>query len=250
MMQKLKFVLMLALPLAGCTPAANPGPGPTAGPSATPPASISASGDALLDPALAEGEAARGIVGYVYEGLVRIENGEPALALASSVDPSEDGLEYTFALRPGVTFHDGTPLNADAVVTNFNRWFDKQDPLHGAGSYPAWASAFGGFKSEMSGDKPKANFDGIEKVDSMTVLVHLNAPDADFLKKLTDPAFAIVSPAALNAAGFGTGTGVDGGSGPYKLGAWTQTSLQLEPNSDYWNSAAVPAAGITVNFGQ
>jgi peptide/nickel transport system substrate-binding protein len=246
----LGFVLVAVLLLTGCAPSTTAAPRPTAGPSATPPASISAPKGLLVDPALADGADAKAVIGYVYEGLVRMENGEPAVGLAATADVSEDGLEYTFTLRPGVTFHDGTPFNADAVVTNFNRWFDSADPLHGTGDYAAWVAAFGGFKGEMDGDKPKSNFDGIEKVDSMTVLAHLNAPDADFLKKLTDTAFAIVSPDALKAAGFGTQSGVDGGSGPYKLGAWNDTSLTLEPNSSYWDSAVVPAASITVNFGQ
>ncbi len=245
----LVFIVLAALLLTGCAPSTT-APRPTAGPSATPPASISAASDLLVDPALADSADAKTVIGYVYEGLVRMENGETEVALATTANVSEDGLEYTFALRPGATFHDGTPLNADAVVTNFNRWFDPQDPLHGTGDYAAWSAAFGGFKGELDGDKPKSNFDGIEKVDNLTVLAHLNTPDADFLKKLTDTAFAIVSPAALKAPGFGTQSGVDGGTGPYKLGTWNATNLSLEPNSSYWDPAAVPAASIIVNFGQ
>lgn len=245
------FVLIAVLLLAGCSGGAtSPAPRPTAGPSATPPASITASKALLLDPALAESEDAKAVVGYIYEGLVKLENGEPAIGLASTTNVSEDGLEYTFVLRPGVTFHDGTPLNADAVVANFNRWFDPNDPLRGTGPFNAWSNAFGGFKGEMDGDKPKSNFDGIEKVDSMTVIAHLNAPDADFLTKLSDPAFAIASPDALKAAGFGTKSGVDGGTGPYRIGTWTDTSLTLEPNPSYWDAAAIPTAPIVVNFTQ
>src|SRR5437762_12525217 len=73
--------------------------------------------------------------GYLYEGLVKMESGSPAPALATSWIISEDGLDYIFNLRPGVVFQDGSPLNADAVIANFNRWFDQKDALRGAGAY-------------------------------------------------------------------------------------------------------------------
>ena len=43
---------------------------------------------------------------------------------------SEDGLQYVFTIRPDVTFHDETPLDAKAVETNFLRQFDEENPLH------------------------------------------------------------------------------------------------------------------------
>ena len=46
---------------------------------------------------------------------------DPAPLLAESWEQSEDGLEYTFQLKEGVTFHDGTEFNADAVCFNFDR---------------------------------------------------------------------------------------------------------------------------------
>src|SRR5437762_8164622 len=116
--------------------------------------------------------------GYLYEGLVKMESGSPAPALATAWIISEDGLDYIFNLRPGVAFQDGSPLNADAVIANFNRWFDQEDALRGAGAYTAWQNAFLGFKGEVDENgSPKSSFDGIEKVNDLTVLVHLNRPD-------------------------------------------------------------------------
>ncbi len=62
----------------------------------------------------------------VYDGLVRYKDAtlevEPSLATSWSI--SEDGKEYTFELRQGVTFHDGTPFNAESVAFNFDRMLD------------------------------------------------------------------------------------------------------------------------------
>ena len=70
--------------------------------------------------------------------------------LAESWEASEDGLEWTFYLREGVKFHDGTDVNADAVVTNWNRWWDPEDPLHvgHTGEFFYFSYFFGGFKGE------------------------------------------------------------------------------------------------------
>lgn len=203
----------------------------------------------VLDPVLTT-DASREAIDHVYEGLVRIKKGQPVMVLAIDITPSADNLDYVVTLRPGVTFHDGTALNADAVVTNFNRWFDPKDSLHGSGEYIAWVSNFGGFKGETDSDgKPKSEFDGIEKQNETTVILHLNKPDPDLLTKLSDPAFSIVSPAALQAAGFGTPKGKDGGTGPYKIGKWKDSGLILQPFSSYWDPSVVPASEMELTFG-
>lgn len=132
------------------------------------------------------------------EGLVSIQDNEYVPALATSWTVSEDGLDYIFQLKTGAVFADGTPVNADAVVANFNRWFDPEDPAHGSDPYTAWVAAFGGFKGETDDSgKPKSSFDGAEKVDNFTVLIHLNRPFNDLLAVLAQPDFAIVSPATF-----------------------------------------------------
>jgi peptide/nickel transport system substrate-binding protein len=203
----------------------------------------------MLDPALTVNASGKEAISKVFEGLVRLENGKLVVVLAIDLTPSADNLDYVVTLRPGVAFHDGTKLDADAVVTNFNRWFDPKDPLHGSGTYSAWVSNFGGFKGETdSAGKPQSEFDGIEKQNETTVILHLNQPDQDLLTKLSDPAFSIVSPAALKAAGFGTPQGQDGGTGPYKIGKWSSSGLSLDPFSSYWEPSVVPANGINITF--
>ena len=130
--------------------------------------------------------------------LVTLSAGQAAPGLALSWTISQDGLDYVFSLKTGATFSDGTPVNADAVLANFNRWFDPSNPAHGKGTYDAWLAAFGGFKGEKdSTGKPKGSFDGIEKVDEFTVLVHLNRPFSDLLVTLAKPDFSIENPATF-----------------------------------------------------
>ena len=184
-----------------------------------------------LDPANSSSEAA----GYVYETLV---NGDGAGVLAESYTVSEDELDYIFALRPGVTFHDGSALTADVVISNFNRWFDPNDPNRGSGDYAAWAANFGGFKGETNEDgTPKSVYDGIERVNELTVLVHLNKVDAEFISKLSNSAFAIVSTNAF-------GGEADGGSGPYQVGAVSGSTATLDPFPGYWNAEAIPSSSM------
>ncbi|MCE9646661.1 MAG: hypothetical protein K8S20_11745 [Chloroflexi bacterium] len=198
--------------------------------------------DFVLDPANANNEDALGVIGHLYEGLVSSQSGTMTGVLAESYSLSEDGLDYIFNLRPGVSFHDGSTLNADLVIANFNRWFDPQDANRGSGKFAAWAENFGGFKGETNEDgKSKSEYDGIEKVNDLIILVHLNSPDPDFLNKMAGPAFVIASPNSFKNNG-------DGGSGPYMVTAKTDTGLTLSPFAGYWNSSAIPGADLQVPF--
>lgn len=198
--------------------------------------------DYVLDPANATSINVKAAAGYVYEGLVRTENGAVIGVLAEAFIVSEDGLDYIFDLRPGINFHDGSVLNADVVVANFNRWSDPKDVNRGSGEFSAWVENFGGFKGETTEDgKPKSEYDGIEKVNNFTVLVHLNTPDPDFLTKIADSAFTIASLNSLKNGG-------DGGSGPYKVIGKSDVGLTLAPFTEYWSPAAIPDKDLQIPF--
>ncbi len=258
MQAPLILLTLAAFALSACAPAQAPAGGSQATPVSPPAASggqgggsagsaMSISKDILLDPANAEDADSLRVLGYLYEGLVKLEGNGVAPALAESWTVSDDGLDYIFTLRRGVAFHDGAPFDADAVIANFNRWFDREDPAHGAGDYAAWASLFGGFKGETNEDgAPKSLFDGAEKVDDYTVLIHLTRPDTEFLTKLVNPAFSIVSPAAFGADYFGTSLGTVSGTGPYRLSDWSDSGLTLEPFADYWGGA--PSGALEFQF--
>ncbi len=196
------------------------------------------SADLLLDPANTTDADSLMISGYIYEGLVTAD-GSPALAVSWTV--SDDKLDWIFVLRFDAAFHDGTVFDADAVLANFNRWFDPDSPLRGAGAYEAWQTYFLGFNGETDDDdNPLSSFDGIEKVDNYTVLIHLNREVPDLLDILGMTAFSIASPTAIETDGafFGAADGSAVGTGGYFLASWDTDMLVLVPNPDYWGSVA------------
>ncbi|MEW5939189.1 MAG: ABC transporter substrate-binding protein [Chloroflexota bacterium] len=211
-----------------------------------PPGGMTLSKDILLDPANASDADSLAVIGYIYEGLFKVQGAEVTPILAESYEVSDDGLDYRITLRPNLTFHDGSPVNADAVIANFNRWFDPEDPARGSGDFAVWADLFLGFKGETKeGGAPKSIFDGAEKEDDLTLLIHLTTPDPQFIVKLNNPAFSIVSPAALKAEGFGTSTGKASGTGPYMLDSWSDTGLTLKPFASYWGAVATELMEFT-----
>jgi peptide/nickel transport system substrate-binding protein len=161
----------------------------------------------------------------LYDGLVRNTPGtleiEPALATDWTI--SDDGLEYTFNLREGVTFHDGTPFNAEAVKFNFDRMLDENHPFAETGPFPL-AFYFSSVES-------------VEVVDDLTVKFTLNEPFAPFMSNLASPSGLIVSPAAVEASGADFGRNPVG-TGPFKFEEWqSNTSVVASRNEDYWDGA-------------
>ncbi|MFG6402774.1 MULTISPECIES: ABC transporter substrate-binding protein [unclassified Microbacterium] len=154
-----------------------------------------ASGDpSSLDPAFAsDGESFR-ISRQIFEGLVGVEPGtaDPAPLLAESWEPSEDGLSYDFQLKEGVTFHDGTEFNADAVCFNF----DRQNNFTGIAQSESLSYYWGKLMRGYA-DTGTSIYGGCEAVSPTEVTISLTQPYAGFIPALSLPAFAIQSPTAL-----------------------------------------------------
>lgn len=247
---KIALTLMLVLlvgALAACGDGGvtNPPNNNNAGNGDTPPddgpMEMSISGDVHLDPAVAalDDEGSLLVSSYLYEGLVRNEEDSIEPGIAFEYELSDDGLTYEFRLRADAAFSNGDPVNADVVMDNFNRWFDPGHVLHGdtSANYQAWLEYFEGFRGEVDDDgNPVSVFDGVEKVDNLTVLVHLNEPMDDFLEVIALPHFSILNPASLDAA-YGSMDGSVVGSGQYELAEWTADGLTLTPSASYWGEA-------------
>lgn len=178
-----------------------------------------------LDPAAVTAVNDFRILMNVYDGLVRYKPGllevEPALATAWKI--SNDGTVYTFTLRGGVTFHDGSPFNAEAVVFNFDRMLKEDHPYYNTGPFPL-SFFFSAIKS-------------VEAVDDMTVKFTLNEPYAPFMSNLAYPTGLIVSPAAVMRHGTSIGRNPSG-TGPFKFVEWrANEAVVVEANQNYWDGA-------------
>lgn len=150
----------------------------------------------------------------VFEGLTRFEaDGSVVSGLAQSWDISADGLVYTFNLAPGVTFHDGTAMDADDVVFSLDR-----------------------ARADDSTNAQKGLFESIasvEAVDPLTVKVTLSQPNGSFLFNMAWGDAVIVAPESI--ADIATNPI---GTGAYRFADWAQGDrIDLVRNDDYWGLA-------------
>jgi len=179
-----------------------------------------------LDPAAVTAVNDFRILVNVYDGLTRYRDGtlEVEPALAESWEISEDGKTYTFKLRSGVKFHDGSDFNAEAVKFNFDRMLKEDHPFHDTGPFPL---AF--FFSSVA---------EVNVIDDLTVEFKLNAPYAPFLSNLAYPTGLIVSPAAVEEYGKDFGRHPSG-TGAFKFEEWeANAKVVVSRNEDYWDGAA------------
>lgn len=176
----------------------------------------------------------------VYDRLLNFKEGttEPIPGLATEWSASDDGTTWTFKLRDDVTFHDGTPFNAEAVKVNVERWWDPESPLgfRDAGrGYEIWPGLFGGFKGDEA-----SILQAVNAVDDTTVEFVLSQPFAAFPAAIGSGYFGIASPTAIEQAGadYGTPGSVAVGTGPYTLEEWISGDrIILQANPDYWDGA-------------
>ena len=155
----------------------------------------------------------------VFEGLTDLKLGtyEVAPGLAESWTISDDGKTYTFRLRKGVKFHDGTPFNAQAVKYCLDRQLDPKHPQNAGAAYPYSKSFLG-------------NVDSIQVVDDHTVRFVLKTPLSPFIHYLAHNALRIMSPESLKKYGKEV-TKHPAGTGPFKLKEWAPgVRMVLERN--------------------
>ncbi|HET8984823.1 MAG TPA: ABC transporter substrate-binding protein [Trueperaceae bacterium] len=158
--------------------------------------------------------------------------------LATEWSANEDSTQWVFTLREGVSFHDGTPFNAQAVKFNVDRWNDPNDPNgHRADgkTFVPWGWVFGGPLGEGN-----LIAEAIVLNDNQ-IQFNLTQP-APFLPALWAAVyFQFGSPAAIEAAGVAYGTpGVGAvGTGPFMFSEWVEGErVVLNRNDDYWNGPA------------
>lgn len=167
-----------------------------------------------LDPTSAAAQAIDSVV-YVniFEGLTRfMGDGSIVPALAESWEISDDGTVYTFKLHEGVTFHDGSAMDAEDVKFSLDR-----------------------ARAEDSANAQKALFAGIDSVDvvdPLTVKVTLKEPNGNFLFNMAWGDAVIVAPESIENI-----KTAPVGTGPYTLGEWVQgDKIVLNRNPGYWGA--------------
>lgn len=161
----------------------------------------------------------------IYDGLVRYKDGtlevEPALAESWTI--SDDGKTYTFKLRQGVQFHDGSDFNAEAVKFNFDRMLKEDHPFYNTGPFPLSFNF--------------SSIDAVNVLDEHTVEFKLKEPFAPFLSNLAYPTGLIVSPEEVKKYGKEFGRHPSG-TGPFKFAEWQSGQrVVVERNPDYWDTA-------------
>src|SRR5262244_4067105 len=159
----------------------------------------------------------------VVETLVTFpeESTQVVPGLAESWNISKDGLQYTFKLRSGITFHDGTPLNAEAVKFSIERQINTEHPAYKLGKYPFANFFFGNVKA-------------VEVLSPERVAFLLKEPRASFLAILTASAASIVSPTAVMKWGPDYPSHPVG-TGPFRFASWDRGQrVVLEKNPSYW----------------
>jgi peptide/nickel transport system substrate-binding protein len=177
-----------------------------------------------LDAGYAWSEGEIDLMYHLYDGLVRFKNDQLEVepALATDWERSDDGTVWTFELREDVTFHDGTPFNAEAVRFSFMRLIDEDHEYYGLGDY----SYFNYLLGEVIED--------IKVVDEYTVAFHLKNKFAPFLTYMGYYSQFPVSPAAVKEYGEDVYQHPSG-TGPFKLAEWKKDEyITLTVNEDYW----------------
>jgi peptide/nickel transport system substrate-binding protein len=190
-----------------------------------------------LDPACAVGMESAEVVAQMYEGLVTTDliTHQIRPLLAEKWEQSADGLVWDFTLRPGLSFHDGTPVDAEAVVFSFRRQMDAviahrtrpDDPRISICGYDYWKAYFDGL------------IQSVKVINSLKLRIVLKYPYAPFLNSLEMFAVSVVRPfdtenmEMLNQRSLGTG--------PFKLVSRTPDRIVLTRHTGYWNPSKIPS---------
>ncbi len=179
------------------------------------------------DPYDANDTLSQAVAKSFYQGLYGFDKDLKMVpVLADSHTVSKDGLVYTFKLKSGIKFHDGTPFNAEAVKVNFDRVTNPDNKLKRYTLYK--------------------NIAKTEAVDANTVRFTLKEPFSPFVNTLAHPSGVIISPAALAKYGSKGIAQNPVGTGPFKFVEWKSTDyLKVAKWEGYWKKGYPKVDSIT-----
>jgi peptide/nickel transport system substrate-binding protein len=190
----------------------------------------------------------------MFDTLITYEQGSAELVpgLATSWTPSENGTVWTFKLREGVRFHDGTPFNAEAVCFNFNRWVNL--PNAAAQSQATYYSdTFEGYANNQVEGVGDPVYNSCSAPDPNTAVIRLNRAKGAFPAAFGLTSLSISSPTALqqynadqieqSGEAFTYSSYANEhptGTGPFKFESFDRAAntVTLVRNDDYWGEKA------------
>ncbi len=173
----------------------------------------------------------------ILENLVFFEPGTGTVTegLATDWSANEDATVWTFTLREGVTFQDGTPFNAEAVKFNLDRWNDPANEFRFDKTFVPWTWIFGGFLGDRS------VLESVEVAGEFEVVLNLVEPVSFVPAMLASSYFGLHSPTAIEELGaeYGGPNAGSVGTGPFSFVDWVDGSqVVLERNDNYWDEPA------------
>jgi oligopeptide transport system substrate-binding protein len=190
-----------------------------------------------MDVHLSTGVPEATIMLQIYDGLTRLNaDSVPELALAESVDVSEDGLVYTFNLRDGLVFSNGDPLTAEDFVFSWKRALDPEL----AADYAYMLYYIKGAEAYNVGEG-SADDVMVEALDDKTLQVTLEAPTPFFMSLVAFKTYYPLHRPTVEADPEGWHLSADTiiGNGPFKMVSWAQGQMEFTPNENYWDADAI-----------
>lgn len=201
---------------------------------------------ATLDPAIGYDWQNWSMIKSLFDALMDYEPGTTNLrpGLAESYVISDDGMTFTFSLRPGVKFHNGREMTASDVKYSLDRVTDPVTQSPGAGFFGAIAGY------DAMADGTATALEGVTVIDPTTIEIKLSRPDATFLHVMALNFASVVPQEGVEAANGDFGK-MPVGTGAFKLGAWTiGQRLVFEKNADYWRAGLPYLDTVTFEVGQ
>jgi peptide/nickel transport system substrate-binding protein len=206
----------------------------------------------MLDPAMAsDGETFR-VARQQFEGLLGTKPGTTELdpLLATAWKASDDNTSFTFTLREGVKFSDGTDFNAEAVCANFDRWFNWKGLNQSENITYYYGKLMRGFSTGKSASD--ALYKNCQAASPTEVTINLNSPFVHFPDAMTLPAFSMQSPTAMKQYNADNTSGTERdprfseyatahptGTGPFVFESWDRgQQVKLKRNDNYWGEKA------------
>ena len=250
--RKVMTCAMVMTMAAGCASGTTSAASSQAGTPGATPVTIAIENDMnTMDSSIATDGSSLSLIAFCQSGLVQYgTDGKITGDLAESWETSEDGMTWTFHLREGIKWSDGTPITAADFVYGFQRLVDPATASEY--NYLATAINIKNAAECISGEKPLSEL-GVEAADDSTFIVHMSAPCSFMISLMSFPEFYPLNEAYVTSQGDQYALSPENMiySGIYTMTDWQQgNKYTFTHNENYWDEASYPQQQIDVKFTQ